>query len=39
MVRLSFEGGKHPGDEEGEVDWLTEEAAKKRKALLKELRN
>jgi hypothetical protein len=39
MERLSLEGGKHPGDEERELDWLREEAAKNRKALLKELRN
>lgn len=39
ISRLSPEGGKHPGVEEGELDWLAEESAKKRKALLKELRD
>jgi hypothetical protein len=39
LVSLFLEVGKHPDNEEGELEWLTEEAAKKRKALLKELRN
>jgi hypothetical protein len=37
-MRLSFSGDKQPDHEKIESDWLTEEAAKKRKADLKDLR-